>query len=150
MDDTGKNIPESVQTLCAQQEQLLAGRRLAQMFPLLTEELPLPNGFERVETRRGVFHFDPQFITRDEVIRLSAAHRENLLLGFGPYNKEDIIRLGKPVLIVTERTRDGVEVKAAVGTQGTLPEQLAVFEKSKTPGNVIAIEDLLMVLAKRR
>jgi hypothetical protein len=150
MNDTGMNVPESVQTLRAQQEQLLAGRRLAQMFPLGTKELSLPDGFERVETPRGVFHFHPTVISKREVRWWSSMRRENALLGLGPYNKEDIVGLGEPILTVTERTPDGVEVKAAAGTQSTLPAQLTTFEKLKTPGNIVTVEDLPMVLAKRK
>lgn len=150
MDDTGKNVPETVQTLCAQQQQLLAGRRLAQMFPLGTRELPLLKKFERVVTERGVFHFNPSLVAEREVRWWSSLRRENLLLGLGPYNKDDVASLGEPVLVITERTPEGVEVKAAAGTRSTLLAQVSVLEKLKTPGNAIAVEDPSAVLAKRR
>lgn len=151
-DDTGLNVPERSETLLAQQQQLIEGRRPAQMFPLNSPELPLPAGCERVTTERGVFHFNPRLTSEDEIRRLSASNRENEVLGLGPYNKADIFNrasTGQAVLVVTERTPDGTEVKAAVGTPNTAPVQIAVLECSKSPGSVIAIERLSGVLAHR-
>lgn len=146
------NIRERTSTLRAQQQQLIEGRRPAQMFPVNTKELPVPKGFQRVATSRGVFHFNPRLTSRDEVLQVSAEKRENLLLGLGPYNKADIIakhREGEALFAITERTPEGVEVKAAAGSTTTLLTQIAVFEHSKSPGNVIAIEEPTTVLAKR-
>lgn len=152
MDDTGQNVQEGMQTLRAQQEQLVRGFRAVQMFPVGTKELPLPEGFERVETPRGVFHVNPGFFNKSQVRCLSAMLRENVLLGMGPYNKADVMQRhkgGEPLVVVTERTPDGVEVKAVVGTMGTVPTQLVALEATKTPGNLIAVEHPLDALAKR-
>jgi hypothetical protein len=149
MNDTGMNLPESLATLQKQQEQLIAGRRLAQMFPLFTRELELPSGFDRVITERGVFHFNPELVTKNEVFNLSNARRENLLLGFGPYNKQDVVERGEPLLAVTERTPDGIEVKSVIGTLSTAREQFFYLEQNKTPGNIVAIEDTDTVLFER-
>src|ERR1700730_16039001 len=46
--DTGMNIPETPESLQAQQDQLLRGLRAAQMFPNGTPELN-PNGASRVQ-----------------------------------------------------------------------------------------------------
>lgn len=149
MIDTGKNIPESKATLMLQQQQLVQLRRLAQMFPIGTDELALPVGFKRVKTTRGVFHYNPMLVSKDEVIRLSEDGRENLLLGLGPYSKKDVDLLNEPYVVVTERTPEGVEVKAALGTPTTAPGQVRELEITKSPGNVIAVEELTIVLLKR-
>lgn len=152
MNDTGINIPETLATLQLQQHQLVAGRRLAQMFPLKTKELKLPSGFERLVTDRGVFHFNSEKVSEKEVRQLSENKRENVLLGLGPYNKMDVMGRhlkGEPLIAVTERTPDGIEVKAAVGTHSTVAEQIDELEQSKTPGNLIAIEDMRSVLLGR-
>lgn len=152
MNDTGLNIPESLETLRAQQRQLLDGRRLAQMFPLRSAELPLPVGFERVVTDRGVFHFNPAMVSKDDVRVLSGVRRENVLLGLGPYNKADIMEMfrnGEPLLVVTERHPNGIEVKAALGTPTTAPRQLGALEQSKTPGNIVAVEGIATFLTGR-
>lgn len=151
-DDTGMNIRETVGTLLAQQQQLIDGLRPAQMFPVGTPELPVPYGFDRVETGRGVFHFNPRMISMGGVVRLSKSHRENVILGLGPYSKIEVLELmnsGEAPLVVTERTPDGVEVKAALGTQSTLPSQVSALEQQKTPGNIIATEYLRWVLDHR-
>jgi hypothetical protein len=120
--DTGRNVPESRETLLAQQKAVLEGRQPAQMFPEGTKELPLPKGLDRVETERGVFHFDPQQISGAEIEQLSNAGRENEFLGLGPANKEEIARraqAGEPVSALVEKTPAGDEVKGAVVVPST-------------------------------
>lgn len=147
------NICEGMGSLLAQQHQLIEGLRPAQMFPLNSRELPVPDGFDRVETPRGAFHFNPKMVTEDRIRKLSALCRENELLAFGPYNKADVIEResrGEAIVVITERTPDGVEVKAVVGTTSTLPAQIKVIEQTKSPGNIIGIEDAESVLAERK
>lgn len=151
--DTGLNLPEPKATLLAQQEQLLQRKRFAQMFPLKTAELSLPDGFARIETKRGVFHFDPGSMAPETIQMLSEIERENILLGLGPYNKTDIAKRvleGEKPLAVTERTANGVEVKAVVGTGRTAGSQKAALEKQKLDGSKIEIETLDQVLTWRR
>lgn len=150
--DTGKNVPESKQTLIAQQEQLLAGRRPAQMFPVGTEELPLPDGLKRVETPRGVFHFNPQIVTEDDILTASKAGRENDVLAMGPVSKADTdarAGAGEPRVAVTERTPEGAEVKTVSATAGTAPTIAASLESSKTPKNTVQTEPLGKTLTQR-
>jgi hypothetical protein len=89
--DTGLCIPESRRTLELQQEQLKAGKRDVQMFPVGTRELPLPDRLSRFQNERGVFHFHADRISADEIARLSAQGRENVFLMLGPYSKPEII-----------------------------------------------------------
>ena len=88
--DTGINISESLQTLEAQQAQLVQGKRIAQMFPSGFRELPLPAGLNRHENIRGVFHYHGNRISSSIIDLLSAERRENEILNLGPYNKTDI------------------------------------------------------------
>lgn len=151
MNDTGLNLPESRETLLLQQRQLLERKKLAQMFPVGTAELPLPEGFERAELLRGVFHYDPTVVSMEYVVVLSLHLRENLLLGLGPYNKNDIIARvlcgEKPVTIV--ELLDGVEVKAAIGTEDTMKEQLEVFESLRLDGSLIVVTQASNILQQR-
>jgi hypothetical protein len=151
--DSGKNIPESQGTLREQQKQLKSGRKSAQMFPTNTSELPLPAGMHRAVTPRGVFHFNPSKVSRHQVVGLSAAGRENEILGMGPHSKSDVanrVQSGEPLMAVTERRPNGTEVKAAAGTPSTAPAQISAFHASKTPGNSIGIESIAGVLSNRR
>lgn len=150
--DTGKNVKETAATLAAQQKQLVDGRRPAQMFPLGTDELVLPKGMERVETSRGVFHFNPAMINGDVVSSLSEAGRENELLGLGDYSKADIdqrVKAGEKQIALTERQPDGTEVKTAVASTGTAAKTAEQLERTKTPGNKIAVEDPAKVIETR-
>jgi len=138
--DTGQNIQESTATLLMQQQRLLDGRRAVQMFPTNTVELPLPTGMQRTQNSRGVFHFNPQRITAAHIQKLSAMGRENELLELGPYSKPDIRRrlmLGEDLLVVTEYTPQGVEVRAAAGCSSTVAEQMAYFNATKDPQNFV-------------
>ncbi|MBS0229466.1 MAG: hypothetical protein JSS23_12345 [Proteobacteria bacterium] len=153
IDDTGQNIPEPSATLKAQQEQMREGRRPAMMFPKGTpESLAVPEGFERVETPRGIFHFDPSQVTADTVRELSGAGRENEILGLGSQSKPDAMKramAGDPPTVVTERTPGGVEVKGAVSTQSTTPKTVAELDALKTPGNTVAVETPQQTLLAR-
>jgi hypothetical protein len=152
MDDTGQNAPERPDTLAAQQDQVSAGRKTAVMFPRGTPELAVQPGMERIDTPRGAFHFNPRAIGPEDILRLSDAGRENQVLGLGPFNKDDIARrvaAGEPPVAIVERTPEGKEVKSAVGTHLTAPQQQAAFEASKTPGNIVSLEPVDSVLSDR-
>lgn len=148
----GVVLPENPETLLAQQDQLLEGERPVQMFPTGTPELPLPEGAGRVEGLSGAFHYNPAQASPEALQGLAATGRENEALGLGPFSKEEIaqrVQAGEPALVIVERTPDGVEVRAALGTPSTLPAQLEVMEKVKSPENKLAVEALQDVLAAR-
>jgi len=150
--DTGMNTPERPADLQAQQQQLARGDRAAQMFPLGTPELPLPEGMQRVETPRGVFHFDPRQITADEVLSASKAGRENDVLGLGPYSKPEVLErhaAGEPLAAMVERGPTGEELRGAVVTPSTAPETQAAMESAKSDGSAVRLEPLEETVAKR-
>ena len=155
--DTRQNLAESKKTLLAQQQQLVRGQRPAQMFPVdaegkVTNELPLPPEMSRVETDRGVFHFNPALIDEATLLKLSGAGKENGPLALGSQSKADVaarVAQGDPAVAVTERQPDGTEVKTAVATKGTAQKTAAELEASKTPGNTIATEPVEQTLKER-
>lgn len=153
MRDTGANVPESLLSLLAQQEALRGGRRPAQMFPAGSPELPLPPGMGRLATERGTFHFDPRQIGPMDILRASAAGRENDVLGLGPLSKDDVYAImaqtGEHPVVVVERDKRGAEVKAALATPSTARMQAAAIEAGKGDGHRVAIEPLLTTLARR-
>lgn len=152
-DDTGDNLPETLPTLLAQQNDLIAGRRPAQMFPVGTGELPLPDGMGRVETPRGTFHFHPARVTAKDVALSSLKRRENDVLGLGPLSKDDIRRViartGERPLAVVERDADENEVKASVATPSTAEMQARGMAQDIGPDHRIGVEPLEGVLADR-
>lgn len=153
LDDSGMTVPEPVQALLAQQRQLIDGRRAAQMFPVGTEELPLPPGMQRVETPRGVFHFDPLKLTEKEVIAASKAGRENELLGLGPMSKSDVADVmretGEKPVAITERDPMGNEVRGSLATPSTVPVQSDEILRTADPRNSVNVEPVDDVIAHR-
>lgn len=151
--DTGQNVQESADTISAQIAQIGTGGRKAVMFPKGTAApTGLPPGLKKTKNARGSFIFDPRLTSVKEINALSKAGRENELLGLGPVAKNEAIARamqGEQPVVVTERMPDGTEVKAAVGTDGTAPQQVQALEQGKTPGNVVAVEDPGRALANR-
>lgn len=143
--DTGICAPESRETLLLQQRQLSDGRRAVQMFPAGTNELPLPVGCERYANHRGVYHYQASKIALEDIMCLSRLGRENEFLMLGPFSKHDIARRalgGEQVTSVTEYNSDGIELRCAAGSSGTIAEQTAYFEATKEPGSRIAVGEL--------
>lgn len=150
--DTGMNVPESFATLKAQQAQLVSGKRHVQMFPLGRRELPVPSHFSRHVNERGIFHFNPAFIAAERIELLSSEGRENEILNLGPFNKTDVaehMAKGEPLMAIAEFNADGVEVRAAAGTSGTIPQQLEYFEKTKDAGSTVSVVDLAHLVTIR-
>lgn len=154
--DTGLNIPEKPQSIAEQIAQIGTGNRKAVMVPKGTgvpaSTLGGRTDLKIMRTPRGRFIFDPKLVDRSTITKLSAAGRENELLGLGPVSKPAAIAdaaAGATPVAVTERTPAGTEVKAAAGTTATLPEQRASLEAQATPGNVVAVETPEQVVAAR-
>ena len=151
--DTGRNKPESRRTLSLQHEQVMRGHKPAMMFPKGTAEAKKPLGLQRTKTARGVFHYNPSQVSEAHIRHASRGGRENDVLGLGPYSKADIakrIKAGEKPVAIVERTLDGKEVKAAVGTDKTALEQLAYFNRTKTKGNIVRIEHPAKVVKGKR
>ncbi|MGY3035913.1 hypothetical protein ACVIIV_005083 [Bradyrhizobium sp. USDA 4354] len=145
-------IAETTETLRIQQRQLLEGRRAVQMFPAGTPELPLPEGLERHETARGVFHFRPERISSSQIETLSSIGRENEFLNLGPFSKADIVdrvNAGEQLVCLTERAANGTEIRSAAATASTISVQRQYFETTKEPDSSIEVRGLVDVLAER-
>lgn len=140
--DTGSCAPEDRETLLIQQQQLWDGKRPAQMFPLGTPELDLLPGYCRHENFRGVFHYNPVVLSASEIDFYSFQGRENEILNLGPYSKVEIfdrINAGEHPVFVVEYTPNGVEVRAAFGTDKTCKEQFDYFVQTKEPENSVIV-----------
>jgi hypothetical protein len=145
-------VPETHETMMAQQHQLVRGHRRAQMFPHGTKELSLPKGMQRVESGGGVFHFNPRYLSAKDIHHHSAAQTENHLLDLGPFSKGEVLHRvagGEIPLAVVERDPHGTEVRAALGTHVTAPHQFEALHRTKSPGHTIHIEDVRSTLGRR-
>lgn len=147
-----QTIPESLDTLMLQQQQLIDGQRKVQMFPIGTPELPLPRGLQRLETPAGILHYNPSKISFEELQHLIEAERENEFLGLGPHNKQaihDRIQKGEQPFALVERNPEGIEARAALGTHSTLPEQWEAMNAEKSPDHELHLEDPMDTLQRR-
>jgi hypothetical protein len=145
-------IPESHETLLAQQRQLVAGHRRVQMFPRGSQELPLPRGMRRLVVDGDVFHYDPEAFDAAQVRHLAGLGRENEMLDLGPYSKDEVmhrIERGERPVAVVERDPHGIEVRAAAGTHLTAHHQLAAMRRRASPGHSVRVEDPLHTLGHR-
>ena len=145
-------IPETPQTLMAQQHQLVQGHRRAQLFPHGTSELPVPHGMARATTEAGAIHYNPHHLTAETVHHLASGGRLNELLDLGPVTKEEALRRiheGEHPVAIVERNEQGHEVRAALGTHLTALDQLHAMHKTKSPGHTITLEHPDHVVAKR-
>lgn len=111
------------------------------MFPTGTEELPLPEGCDRIETCRGVFHYRQGVIEAQRIGNLSTLGRENEFLMLGPYSKYDVAlraKAGEPILFITEYLGE-VELRSACGVPTTIATQWRYFDRTKEPDGRIEI-----------
>lgn len=146
-------VPERLETLQAQQQALIEGRRPCQMFPTGTPELPLPDGMERIKTERGVFHFNSDEMDAVSIVSASNAGEENLVLGLGPYSKAEIMRLAaegeKAVCVVERAAGTGNEVLTALTVERFADEVKEVMEERAGDGNFVAFMAVEAVLQHR-
>lgn len=147
-------MPETKATLVAQQRQLIAGHRKAQLFPGGHGELSLPQGASRLRMPNGdVFHFNPKAITAAHILQVAHAGRENDVLGLGPHSKKEIMNRivthGERPLAVVERDARGTETRASAGTHKTVAAQKSAMEADQMAGHSIAIEHPHHVIARR-
>ncbi len=150
--DTGRNVPESKATLEEQVKAVKERRQRAVMYPAGTSELPLPEGLQRIQTARGVFHYDPAQTTAEEIESASNAQEENRVLGLGPASKAQVVAQamrGEPMAAVVERTPGGVEVKAAVATPSTAPAAMGEMAARRGAGNTVQVEPVAEVVSER-
>lgn len=147
-------VPESPDTIALQQQALVEGKRRAVFYPDGTKPAAPPQGTKRIKVpAAGIFDYNPATITPKEIRDAAKAGKLNELLDLGPVNKEQAaasaLQGNQPVSVV-ERTPQGTEVKAAIGTTETAPEQVKAFEATKAaPANSVAMEQPEQVIADR-
>jgi hypothetical protein len=152
--------PEGQADLQAQHEQLLdkSNPREAMIFPAGVEPFALPDkGYGQIGLKDGrIVQFDrngPNTLNVSKVRQMANADRLNELLQLGPVNKQEVaadsVAGARPVAVATERSPEGAEVKAALGTTATLPDQVQHLEATKTPDSTVQVEPVQQVLAAR-
>jgi hypothetical protein len=151
--------PEAPKTLDLQQQKLIAGEVPAQMFTPGEPELPLPPGMKRVETAKGVFHYNPKAkfngkaLSEGKLRALVARGEENQILGLGDKTKAQVgaeaAAKNEPVVAVTERTPEGTEVKAAAASESDAPRIADQIQENASEGNTVQTEAPEQVVQQR-
>src|ERR1700722_16029454 len=160
VEDVGAIVPEGAATLTEQHAALLDpdNPREAMIYPKGAQVLDIPNksfGQARLPDGR-IVQFDksgPSGLSVAKIIQYAKDDRLNEALQLGPFSKDEALSrtlAGEPGAVVTERTPEGVEAKAAAGTTATVPAQAEALEATKTPGNVIGVERPEDTLAARQ
>lgn len=158
--DTIETVPEAPATLDAQNAALLdpKDKRKAVFIPNSSYEAgtavePEGRTVGKLVVDEGVIFFNKaKGYTLNDVRALHKSGRLGTVLGLGEYTKADVAKsaaAGSPEVAITERTPDGVEVKAAAGTTETAPEQAADLEEEKSEGNTVQVESPAKVLLDR-
>lgn len=159
--DTLPTVPEAPETLEVQAA-ALADRKNPRRAVWIPDETiaaggvvtPSGNGIRAMPLDGGVLYWNQTKTGLGPRAIEQLYKRGNLgqLLGLGPITKADVAASaaqGNPPVAVTERTPDGVEVKAAAGTVETAPEQMAALEAEAAPENTVQVEAPQNVIAQR-
>jgi hypothetical protein len=157
--DTGTNLQQPNADLLAEQKELISGQRAVQMFPTNTTPLPLPKGMKKSKTSRGIFHYKPNAtlpdgrkVTDGLIQQLSAAGRENELLGLGDRTKQEVAAAAPGeggVTTVSETTPEGARVRSVAATAADAERQAQMLQETSAPDNRVTIETPPVALAPR-
>ncbi len=154
VEDQGRTIPETAQTLALQHQALIEGRKAAVLYPHNGHKPPDPaDGHAVTSIKDGIVHYNPDMLTEEQVHQAADAGRLNEILGLGPFNKEDILRRnenGEHIVSVISRDRDGNEAASAAGTEETAPAQMEALQAHMPPGGSVGIEHPMQTLVRRQ
>lgn len=115
-------VPESAETVAAQMDALLAGRRRAVLLTPGTPTPALPEGVRRVKTAVGEF-LALKSLPAKRIRRMVRAGTYHKLLGLIEPKSE------RTSQVVVARTAEGAEAQTAMVSPERTSEQQAVFEK---------------------
>lgn len=165
VDNTGQTVSEPKSTFVEQQKKLIAGESDAMFFPVdentgkVPNKLKPPKGmsFVNVYDAKGKFaglvHYNEAKISKDTIKEAFKTGRQNEVLKLGDKPVAEVMQdaqaNNEPVVVATERTPDGTEVKAVATTPSEAPRQAANVEATKTPGNEVRVETPEQVIGDR-
>ena len=164
-------IREPDQALIAQQGEVKAGARDAVYYPPGTPPPPPIAGVHRAVVQDGevvrslkklvnddmvngqVFDYNPKTTNLSKIQQALANDKLHELLKLGDTSKSEAIQRAQageaPAAVVT-RDRAGNELKASIGTESTIPEQVATHEATKaSPDHIVQVENHQDTLADR-
>lgn len=141
-------VPESPETLAIQRDELQSGKRHVMAYKGGVGPPP-PQGMSSTRVGRDTYHFNPEVHSPEGIKAAVANDTIGQHLRLGQITKNEAMSSGEPMVAIVERTPEGHEVRAAVGTHRTAPSQMEHFHRTKTKGNTVGMEDAKTVIAKR-
>lgn len=144
--DSLRPTPEKPITLQTQQQEMVDGKRDAMLFTPGTTELPVPEGFDRLKTSAGIFHYNPDEIEPEEIKLAVDQGSIGDILDYGISSKPD---LTQPHTAVVRRDAQGNEIESVVTDQYHLPQVLSKVGERTEPGQTVATESPEQVIQQR-
>ena len=152
--------PEAPNTLQAQYGELQKAQRPAMVFK---QGEQVPKGISGFGLRKLVvpaeggpdtWVYNPQLVKQGDLRKsITDNTAGEKYLGLGPVTKDEAVQSiqgGATPVAVTERTPEGVEVKAAAGSSETLPQQVPALQQGAAPENSVQVENPARVIAERQ
>ncbi len=139
-------MPEAESTLKTQQDEMLNGKRSAMLFTPGEKPLELPKDFAAINTDAGVFHYNPEKISADEIKTAVKENRIGDILDYGISKKPDVNNLHS---IVVRRDKDGKEIESVATDETNLSAVINKQLERKEDGQTISIEAPEKVVGER-
>lgn len=147
------SVPERPETLAMQMNQLARGKRASVFVARGARPVNIPEGMDVVYTREGSIYFNPDFISREEVIQSAGGGKLNELLGYvqsKPEALEQSLEQGELPSLVVSRDENGIEQDAAAVSPDRVDEQAEIFADRAMGGSTISKEDLFSNVVRDR
>lgn len=148
-------IPDSVETIKLQVDQLASGQRKAVLVTPNAPEVPAaPPGFKTLDTKDGTLIYNPKLTNARTLKRASAFGKLNEVLGpteggMGPESKVDIQESGQSPVAVVAKAPDGTSTQETLATPDGAPEAAQQAEKVTPPDGEVTVESPEQTLARR-
>ena len=127
-----ETIPETQDTLNAQMQSMIEGRKPAVLIPNETELPEIPDGFESTATPIGIV-IHPKSISSNEVIEKAATGGEHELLGY----VEPKPQPGEKYVTVAAQDVNDKEIQTAIVSPERAEDQAKIFEQMYPEATVI-------------
>jgi hypothetical protein len=137
-------FPEQPETLVYQLRWLSQGKRAAVFIPYYMPNVRMGGEFSQVYTHRGLFIFNKEKLSEEEILKAVEEDTLGDILGYGISRKPQ-----KPIGAVTIRAKNGIEKQAVVvGEEDVLPVLQAAHDMADDD-DIVDIEDANAMVLKR-
>lgn len=146
------SLPEKPQTISMQLRQLADGKRAGVFVANGAKHVSAPKGVSVVPIKEGHIFFNPEVISKSDVLSLTKNGRINEVLGYVQSKKEafsDAFANGRWPVGVVSRDKNGIEQDSAIVGPGKEKAQAQVFADRAKNGSTVGLEEMEDVVADR-